>query len=439
MAFNFSDYWNLIRGGYGGGTSAFHGDIPGAIKGAAKIGQGISSIAGYPGVAQGFGSVAAPISFATGLANGDPLSSTIGGLQTASLASGYFGGPTIGSLAEGAYTALGGIVTGGAATASAAAMSAAAAPFALMAAGGLHAAISGGGDMFDSMFGTDRTQPVKQMEEYKNYAEDFPMLAARKTAGASLFDHFGSFDTPDSITGGLRTAASGLHANTEPAAWNLSHTPTALPKLKPMDLSSWDAVSPELGGFSSGAYLGLLDKARNKGLSIGGNVGDWNLNPAESAWMGETGGDDANPEMINLTDADYQTKIGYNNQAQFDADNNWIGGARGQTQEAQDLGNAVSGIGRHLGVNFDRGGADYQNFDPEQLAGYGMTPGNYGPAVLNYLRSLDPNVVNSPMWGKYTSALGDPSGLDPLNIRPRAPMTYRDLSLSVDQSNIGGM
>jgi hypothetical protein len=395
--------------------------------------------------------VGAPLGFASSLAAGDPVGSTIGGLQTASLASGLLGGPTIGSVTTpallAAYNALPGATAAGAEalglTAGSAGMGlgggAALGPFALMGAGALHAALSGGGDMFDAMFGTDRTHQVKQADEYKDYAEAFPDLAARRVAGANQFERVGGMTDPDGIAQALQTAASGAHANTEPAAWNLSHRPGSFSghTFKPPDMSLWEAVSPTLGGRNAGAYAALLDKAQGAGMDVGGKVGDWNLNPAESAWMGEAGGDAANPQMANATGQDFREKIGYNNQAQFDDQHQWIGGDPGQSQEAQDLGNMTSGIGRALGINFDRGdGRDYQNFNDDQLAGYGMGPGTYGTGILNYLRALDPTIVTRPEWAQYTSVLGDPAGLPDLTLAPRAVSTYR--AAPEPDLNLGG-
>jgi len=308
-------------------------------------------------------------------------------------------------------------------------------PFALMAMGALSTAM-GQGDMFSAMFGESNSQPAKQMREYGDYADTFSDLTGRRTQGASLFPLLDEMDTPEEILGGLDVAASGAHANTEPAAWNLSHRPSALPGFKTMDLSGWNARSPRLSGENWGAFTNLMDKAHSSGLDIGGHVGDWNLRSADGAALGERGGQNYD---MNMTGNDYRTKIGYNNQAQFGLDGDWIGGDPGQTQEAQDIGNAVAGIGRHLGIDFkSRGLGDYENFNSDQLEGYGLTPGNYGTGILNYLRSFDPNVVNNPNWGKYTKALGDPSSLDTLTLTPRAPKTYVDLYPWSPDTSAGG-
>ena len=416
------------------------GGNPGqAVGGAANVGSGLAGLLDYPGVSSALGAVGGPLTFATGLASGDPLSSTLGGLQTASLASGYLGGPTLGGLASQGLSALYGMLPGateaGAAAlglgggAAAGAEGAALAgggmagglagglalgPFALLAAGGLHAALSGGGDMFDSLFGEDRTQAVKQRDEYKHYADAWPGLVQRRTAGAKLFDTLG--EEPD-LEAALRTAGSGLHANTEPSAWNLSHQPSALPKLKPMDLSAWNAASPELGGHNAGAFLSLMDRGQAAGLDAGGLTGDWNLDQVNEGGVFKNG--------ANLTGEDYRTRAPLTIE-QMQAISRGDDTARapmGQTQEAQDLGNAVAGIGRHLGVDWgSRGDGDFQNFDQDQLAGYGLTPGSYGVGALNYIRSYDPSVTANPEWERYAKAL-DPGNLladlDPLTLTPR--------------------
>jgi hypothetical protein len=277
---------------------------------------------------------------------------------------------------------------------------------------------------------------AKRIAEYKDYAGDFPGLAQRRLAGANLFDTLGQDRAPEDLLSAFQTAASGMHANTEPAAWNLSHRPRTT-EIKPLDLSAWQQASPTLGAENAAAFLNLFDKSEQGGLDPGGKTGDWNLNPAGYAASGESG---HGPDDANRSGDDYRTKIGYNNQAQIDpVTGQWIGGARGQTQEAQDLGNAVAGLGQSLGIDWTkRGPGDYQNFDPEQLAGYGFTPGNYGPAALNYLRSFDPTVTQNPNWGPLVQSLGDPSSLGVLNLTPRAPVTYAANPQPIETLGAGG-
>lgn len=407
------------------------GNVPGAVGSGATLGAGAASLLDMPGVSNALGAVGGPLSLISGAVNGDPIGATLGGLQTASAASGYLGGPTLGSLASGAYSLLPGAADAAALAAGSAselglgaagaagglgsslASGLALGPFALLAAGGLHALTTGGGDMFDALFGEDRSQARSQTEDYGRMAEEFPGLAARRVAGASTFDNLGEMDTPEEITAALKTASSGRSANTEPMAWNLGHRPTAT-QIDPIDMSMWNTASPTLSGRNWGAFLNLMDKGEKAGIDPGGLTGDWNL-----------GGPDGGQE--NTSGTDYRTRLGsYGTANQFHGDID-------QTQEAQDMGNAVSGLAGDLGVDLKSKGGDYENFNADQLAGYGFTPGHYGEAALNYLRSYDPNVVNSPNWGTYTSALGDPSALGLLNLIPRempasAPLPQAEFS-----------
>jgi len=383
------------------------GDPGQAVGGAANVGSGLAGLADYPGVADTLGAVGGPLTLATGLASGDPLSSTLGGLQTASLASGYLGGPTLGSLATEGLAAAGLDSATLAAMGGLGGLSVALAPAALTLL--LGSVDFKGAGLDDMLFGGYKPIEQRQLEEYKRYAADFPGLAARRTAGAKTFDTLGDMDTPDEISQSLATAASGAHANVEPAAWNVGHTPHRL-KFDAPDMSSWNAASPELGGHNQAAFLGLMDKGQAAGLDTGGMTGDWNL----GQWVpfDQNGRMEYTPLGPNTTGSDYRTRLGLNEV-----------GDPAQTQEAQDLGNAVSGMARHLGVDLrSKGEGDYENFNPDQLAGYGFTPGNYGLASLNYLRSFDPNVSQNPEWASYASAL-DPNNaladLDPLTLTPR--------------------
>lgn len=405
------------------------GHIDQSIGGALNLGSSIAGLADLPTISTGLSALGGPLALGSGIAHGDPLSATLGGIQTASTVSGLLGGPTVSGLAADALVALapelaatlgitggaaGGGAAGGAAAgaaagagASAAAM-AALAPFALMAAGGLYSGLSGGGDMFNGIFGGgEDLQAFKQAREYEHYADAFPLLAQRRVAGANLFPTLGEYDTPEEIASALTTAASGAHANTEPAAWNLSHKPSKL-GLDPVNLDAWFRESQGLSAKNSAAFLTLMDRAKAAGLDPGNYVGDWNLSLSP-----------------NKTIEEYTTRL-YD-----DPEKHAVSGfyrEQPQTQEAQDLGNTVSTIGRDLGVNFDyryddKGDElDYQNFNPDQLPGYGFEPGKYGVASLNYIRSMDPNAVNSPKWAEYAAAL-DPAGelasLAPLTITPR--------------------
>lgn len=412
-------------------TRGVAGGNPGqAVGGAANLGSSLASLGGYPGVSSALGAVGGPLTLGTGLASGDPLSSTLGGLQTASLASGYLGGPTLSSLASAGLGAAG-IDT--AALAAMGGLSGLASAFALPAfMVSLGMIDSKGADLFDSLFGNWKSQAQRQTEEYKGYADEFPGLVQRKRAGAGLFD---TLDEQPDLEAALRTAASGARANTEPAAWNLSHQPSAT-NIKPMDLSGWEAAMPELGGRAWGSTLGLMDRAQAAGLDAGGMTGTWNLDPVMR---------DGRPtEGANTTGEDYRTRLGHSGtEYVLLPDNTWGWGGpsdRPQTQEAQDLGNAVAGIGQHLGIDWkakDPTG-NYENFDPEQLAGYGFKPGAYGPAALNYLRSFDPSVTSNPEWERYVAAL-DPGNtladLDPLTLTPRKKNIYEPLPQDL---NLGG-
>jgi len=443
------------------------GDPGQAIGGAANVGSGVAGLAGYPGISSGLGAIGGPLTFATGLASGDPLSSTLGGLQTGSLISGYLGGPTItsglsalygllpgaaegafgggalgaGSLAAGSASELGLGATAAAAGGAGSALAGGLAlgPFALLAAGGLHALTSGGGDMFDALFGEDHTQPWSQMQEYKANADAWPGLVQQRVAGANLFKNLDQYDTPDEITQALGTAAQGRSAQTEPAFWTLSHVPTALPNLKPMDLSAWEAVSPELKGENWGAFLGLADKAQNAGL-------DW-MPGVPGLGSGPLRRDEGMQAVGPLTDYQHQ---GLDVSTGADVGRQRTGWAPGQgnnstTQEAWDVSQALGSMGTDLGIDWAKRGESGrdQGYEvaPDELASYGFTPGQYGTAALGYLKSLDTGITAGDKWTDYTKALGVtdealaalPTGLGPF--RSKVTMPY---SAQLPELNLGG-
>jgi hypothetical protein len=467
---------NPDLGAVGGGlsglaslTRGIAGGDPGqAIGGAANLGGSLASVAGYPGIASGLGAVGGPLTLATGLASGDPLSSTLGGLQTGSLVSGALGGPTIssglsalypllqsigpaaaegiGAAGAGAGAGVGAGIMGGGLGASMAGM-AALAPIALFLMGGLHSAFGGGGDMFDAMFGNVKTPAQKQYEEFKKASDEFPGLAQRRVAGADLFSHLGDYDTPDEVTSGLQIASSGRSAEPESAAFNLQHPGSAIfPKVQPVNLDAWNAAAPGLAGKNWGSFLGLMDRGEGMGLDPGGMTGDWKTDVVNDAGVFKPG--------VNLTGEDYRTRpsMTYDQTMALASGDESQRAPHGPTQELQDLGNAVSGMAQHLGLDlhktqpgWDANGLaivdDYSNFDADQLKDYGFSPGSYGPASLNYLRSYDPSVTQRPEWASYVSAL-DPTNaladLDPLTLRPYKKPENPFAMLPQSELNIGG-
>jgi hypothetical protein len=411
-------------GGLGGllglGSNIDKGNIPGAIGGAAKLGSQAADLLDMPGVSEGLGMVGSPLSFATGLATGNPMQAITGGLQTANMASGALGGPTLASL-----TGVSGLG------------SALAAPLFAISLGMID---NKGADLFDSLFGNQKSHEQRQGEEYQKYADELPGLIERRVKGASLFDTLGDVQTPEGILDALKTAASGRSANVDPAAWNVGHTPGSLKgsNFQAPDLSKWFEASPGLAGKNWGSFLNLMDKGEKAGLDPGSKTGGWDQDVVNQGGYFVPG--------ENVSGEDYRTRKSMpleQVQAISRGDDSHRDAA-GPTREAQDMGNAVSGIGRALGIDFDTleqgNDRDYDNFDSEQLGGYGMTPGNYGPSVLNYLRSLAPEIVNHPEYLKYASTLGDPSMLDLLNITPRKkPQTGGEFAAPQFNDSPGGM
>ena len=330
---------------------------------------------------------------------------------------------------------------------------AAALPFALLIMGGLHSAFGGGGDMFDAMFG-NYNPAQEQYDTYKKAVDEFPGLANRRIAGAGLFDKLGDYDTPDEVTSGLHIASSGRSADPDTAAFNISHPGKLLNIKDPTNTDAWTAASPGLAGKNWGSFLNLMDRGEGMGLDPGGMTGDWATDVVNEGGYFKPGenltGEDYRNRRV-LTDEQKRRVYGGPEYEIWGPDESQLLTPHGPTQEEEDLGNAVSGIARNLGIDlhrqqpgWDANGLaiidDYANLDPEQLKDYGFTPGKYGVTSLNYLRSFDPSVTERPEWASYASAL-DPTNtladLDPLTLRPRKKPDD-PLAMATPELNLGG-
>ncbi len=235
-----------------------------AVRGALNAGSAGAGLAGFDDISQLLGGAGGPLSLITNLLAGNWGGAALGIPSAISGASalGSAGAGLIGETAPAWLGAAGGLAG-------------AIAPYALALLPAFYD--THGDDFFDSLFGGEKSQAQKQHEEFQSYADAFPDLAKRRVAGASLFDTLGQDRSPEDIQNALATATSGLRANTEPAAWNLSHSPHASHD-KPIDMSQWFAVSPELGARNGAAFANLMDKAQNAGLDIGNIAGkEWSL------------------------------------------------------------------------------------------------------------------------------------------------------------------
>lgn len=192
---------------------------------------------------------------------------------------------------------------------------------------------------------------ARQADESRKAAQEFPGLVKDRVQGASLLDILGKDLSPDQVVAALQQATQGVRAtNLAPSSALISQGQGSV---KGQNLDGWSQAAPGLEGKNWAAYLGFLDKA------------------------GAASGDNQKP-------------VSY------------------------DISNAIAGIGQYLGIDWASMGNDGRNqgyeISEEELNPYGFRPGNYLGAALNYLKTIDPKVVDSPNWaslGVPLEALGD--------------------------------
>lgn len=200
---------------------------------------------------------------------------------------------------------------------------------------------------------------ARQAEESRKASREFPGLVKDRVEGASLLDILGKDLSPDQVVAALQEATQGVRAT------NLAPDSALLSRGQgPVDgqsLGPWAEAAPDLEGKNWAAYLGLLDKS---GASSGDN----------------------------------------------------------QRPVAYDISNAIAGIGQYLGIDWGSRGNDGRNqgyeISEEELNPYGFRPGNYLGATLNYLKTIDPKVVESPNWaslGVSPEVLNGQSIVQPLS------------------------
>lgn len=453
---------NAAGGALGLVGGAMAGDPAAAIGGAAKLGGTLANWAGYPEVAQGFGAVGGPLSFATGLASGNPMQAATGAIQTASTISGWMGGPTISSLTAPVTNAIGefispvtsaignalGFGSSGSASAGAAAAGAgaaeggfaagmaasvapmaAAAPFVMMVMGGLHAAMTGGGDMFDSMFGEDRTQAVKQRDEYQRAQADLGQYLPERKAGAEVFNRLPDITAPEDVLASLKIATQGMWAGERlgPAVIQVNNG-EKVAKIKGKDLSGLIGQMPKMEADNVAAFLTLADRAYTMGLNtdpIFTKDAPFGTSDDHTTRMGvAVDGSRYRTAKVDLIGSDHRNyEMG--SEGPIWSDFVWEGdwdsnvdqrGRQVSTQEALDLNRAIGSLGIIMGIDPNKlpGGSENalqgkgigNYLAPDQLAAYGLTPGNYTVGTLNLLRQLEPAVVDTPAWKAYTAKMG---------------------------------
>lgn len=474
---------NVTGGALNFATGLMEGDPSAAIGGAARLGGTLANLGGYPEVASGFNAIGGPLSFATGLAHGNPLQAASGAIQTASTISGWMGGPTISSLTAPVTNAIGEFLSpvttavgnalgfgggGGASAAGAAgagaaaegagfasgmaasiAPMAAAAPFVMMLMGGFHAAMTGGGDMFDSMFGEDRTQAIKQRDEYKRATSDLGQYLPERRAGAEIFNRLPEITAPEDVLASLETATRGMWAGERlgPAVIQVNNGQKAA-RIKGKDLSGLIDAMPEMESTNVASWLTLMDRAQALGLDtsriltkdaptgmsddhltrMGMPVEGGRYRTANVSLLGPNQDSGSGPGYT-VNTGEGETFVSTAGQVY---EHDWSGNLDAasrivSTQEALDLSRAIGSLGTIMGIDpvkLPGGGWDdktqtfkegalnrvYRGYGgylaPDQLAAAGLSPGNYAAGTLNFLRQIDPAVAQTAAFKAYQTKMG---------------------------------
>lgn len=223
-----------------------------------------------------------------------------------------------------------------------------------------------GDDFFDVLFGNARDR----LKETKTAPDDFTQSLQKMAAGAGTLGQ--PSDNPNDLLGLLQTAQEGIDQRKD-----FGHNFDVLSKgtaySKGQDMSQVAKVTPQLSGDNWKSWVELMDKAANTGVNTDDITGH------SDRWV-DNGFGPHKGEMF--TDPTTGTNT-YDGPA----------GTEGfTTKEASDLSQAIYGMAMSQGKGFDgplpgaTGNGGY--LAPDQLAGFGLTPGHYEQGILDYLQNM---------------------------------------------------
>lgn len=367
-------------------------DILGLLQLLARLGIPVSQLGGAPGeVGSALGLLGSGLGLVRGAQSGDPVSAIGGALGAGRQAANLLGEPLAGS----ALGALGGplaignaIAQGNPAGAISAIPSTVSAGANLAGSAGLLApelagsisSIAGafapylamtllpamydtrGDDFFDMLFGNGRDR----LKETRTAPGDFTRDLGAMAAGAGTLGQ--TSDTPEGLLNLLKTAQSGIDTRSS-FGHNFDVLKHGTAYAPGQDMSQIEAVTPALSGANWRAWTDLMDQATKRGVNTDTVVGqDYRTRALDQGTAKhDTPGDNSLP-------VSYGGQPGYS------------------TPEANDLSQAIYGelMAQGKGITGGLPGATGAGgyLAPDQLAGFGLTPGHYKQGILDYIAQM---------------------------------------------------